>query len=232
MKYVYINIVSWHLMDNIKKNIIDLKNFPLEWYDTIKIFVETKFISNQEKNDIFIHAKKQSENILMKNGLIIPFIVYLEDFNIREDIFFRTLATYHKNSSINGMIKISIKSHLLSNNVNIIVHNILHEYSHAIYEEGFLINPGLGFEILNLKKYYTRINYKSSQDDFIVSDIELEKEQFCEFFSLFLTEKLYFEEEKENIKIICSNIIKKYNSIHENYYDTTSEHQPDAPDRS
>lgn len=215
MKQVYLNMVSWHLMENIKKNIKDLKNHPGDWYDTIKKYIRTKFMSKQEKDEIFFHAKTQSEDILIKNGLLIP-KVYLEDLNLKEDIWFRTAATYHIDSSINGIIKISIKSHLLWNNVDRIIHNILHEYSHAIYEEGFKINPDLGLKILNLRKYYTQINFKLSYDYFFLRDAAIEKEQFCEFFSLFLTEKLYFEEEKKETKIICSKIIKKFILNHKN----------------
>ena len=161
-------------------------------------------MSKQEKNDILIQAKTQSEAILINKGLTIPFRINLAGYNSEEDSSFWTVAKYH-GSSMNGVINISIKSHLLSNDVDTVIHNILHEYSHDIYQEG-IKHSHLLFEILNLEKYYSLTNYNSPQDDFSITE-----ERFCEFFPLYLNEKLYFnKEEIEEIETICKKITKEY----------------------
>ncbi|MEA3437545.1 MAG: hypothetical protein U9R43_13830 [Thermodesulfobacteriota bacterium] len=198
-------------MKNIIKSIVHFKKFLEVWFNTIKIYIRTKFMSKQEKNDILIQAKTQSEAILINKGLTIPFGINLAGYNFKKDSSFRTVAKYN-GSSMNGVINISIKSHLLSNDVDMVMHNILHEYSHDIYQEG-INHPHLFFEILNLKKYYSLINYNLPQDDFIFYDVIIEEEQFCEFFPLYLNEKLklYFnKEEIEEIETICKKITKEY----------------------
>ena len=198
-------------MKKIIKNIFHFKKFLEVWFDTIKIYIRTKFMTRQEKNDILIQAKTQSEAILINKGLTIPFGIYLAGYNFKKDSSFRTVSKYH-GSSMNGVINISIKSHLLSNDVNRVIHNILHEYSHDIYQEG-INHCHLLLEILNLKKYYSLINYNLPQDDFILHDIIIEEEQFCEFFPLYLNEKLklhFNNEEIEEIETICKKITKEY----------------------
>lgn len=108
---------------------------------------------------------------------------------------------------MDGVINISIKSHLLSNDVDTIIHNILHEYSHDIYQEG-IKHSHLLFEILKLEKYYSLINYNLPHDDFSIME-----ERFCEFFPLYLNEKLkpsFNKEEIEEIETISKKITKEY----------------------
>lgn len=65
------------LMRNIIKNIV-----------RFKICIRTKFMSKQEKNDILIQAKTQSEAILINNGLTIPFRINLAGYNSNRDYLF------------------------------------------------------------------------------------------------------------------------------------------------
>ena len=102
-------------MKNIIQNIVLFK-------ERLTIYITTKFMSKQEKIDILIQAKTLSEAILINKGFTIPFRVNLAGYNFKKDSSFWTVATYH-GSSMNGVINISIKSHLLSNNVNFIIHD-------------------------------------------------------------------------------------------------------------
>lgn len=194
-------------MELILKNINSFKKYPKNWLLTISMCIRTKFMSKQEKTDLLIQAETQSKAILIEKGLMIPFRIFLENFNIKEDSSFLTVAKYRDNSQYNGSIRISIKSHLLGANVDVIIHTILHEYSHAIFEKG-LSNFNLFSEIISIKKYYTLFSYSGSQDYF-----GIEEEQFCEFFPFYLTNKLninFHKEQIEEIDVACEKIIKKY----------------------
>ena len=160
-------------------------------------------MSNEEKNYILNEAKNIVATILHENGLNLPYIVYLD---FERDIYFRTIATYHRFSLEEGMIKISIKSDLIGKDVNRIVQAILHEFSHAIYEFGFSKEFVIACEIAKLKKHFLNLNVELPQDEFIF-DIDYDKEKFCDGFSLYLMNKTIFNENKELDKI-CKNIIQ------------------------
>jgi hypothetical protein len=197
-------------MENFVENVKDLIKNPSAWWTTIKIYITTKFMSNKQRTNVLIKAKNQSEAILTKKGLNIQFEVYLDN---EEDIYFRTVAMYKMGSSEEGIIKIYIKSNLIGNEVNRVVQNILHEFSHGIYEEGFKRDLAIGHDIIKLQKYYNNINLELPQDDFIF-DIHYKKEKFCELFSIYLMNEEMFSKDKEEIGNICQNIIQRFNQIH------------------
>ncbi|KKH93079.1 hypothetical protein EO95_17395 [Methanosarcina sp. 1.H.T.1A.1] len=177
-------------------------------------------MSEYEKNEVLDKAKLQVESILVKNDLTFPYNVCLKDFDLKRDIYFRTSACYQKESFIKGTILIEIKSHLICNNIDIITHMILHEYSHAIYEVALTHNFYLLIEINKLQKYYTLLDYKTSS---IKNEFELAKEQFCEFFPFYLMGRIVSENvkteypiirlpeaEREEVEKICTKIVKDF----------------------
>jgi len=187
-------------------NVRDFLKNPRAWLTATKLYVMTKFMSQKEKNNILIQAKDRAEAILAKNGLNVPFKVYLED---EIDIYFRTLAMYEIQSSEKGVVKIFVKSHLIGKDIDMVVHNILHEYSHAIFEEGFSTNLELGFEIVKLKTHI--IPHSPEKREKI--RLKYEKEYFCDCFASYLLNKEQYHEETAKI---CENIIQMYVQIHTN----------------
>ncbi|MEA2033229.1 MAG: hypothetical protein U9N41_06565 [Euryarchaeota archaeon] len=197
-------------MKYLLENINDFLKNPRDWLTTIKFYITSIFVSQKEKNNVLIQAKNQSEAILTKNGLNIPFKVDLDD---TEDIYFRTVAMYDMGSSETGMVKIFIKSHLIGKDIDRVVFCILHEYSHAIYEEGFTRNFELGLEILKLREYVNpNLQQKREGIVFDLNEHEYEKEHFCDWFAFYLMDKIKTRdcESEEKIKKICENIIRKY----------------------
>ena len=146
-----------------------------------------------------------------------PYIVYLD---FKRDIYFRTIATYHRFSLEKGMIKISIKSHLIGKDINRIAQAILHEFSHSIYEFGFSKEFAIGLEITKLKNHFSNFNVELPQDEFIFG-IDYDKEKFCDGFSLYLMNKTIFTENKELDKI-CKNIIQIMQTVVQNRPDEST----------
>ena len=113
-----------------------------------------------------------------------------------------------------GNILIRIKPLLIASNFDEIIHTILHEYFHAIYEAGIYYSAFFS-EIKKLKQYYARIDYPTVA---VKSKEDLGKEQFCQLFPMNLMEfksaiysSIHFtENEKKDIAIICEEIIKKF----------------------
>lgn len=196
------------------KNLNDIKKRFDDWCDTMKLFVKSIRMSDEMKCEMFIQAKEQSEEFLTKNRLNVPFHARLEKFEIIKFITqrksqrrpFGLAATYDIDSCMMGTIQISIMSHLIGD-ANKNIHNFLHEYSHAIYEEGML-NYNTINEILKLRKYHN-IYFANRYDDY-------DKEQFCDFFSLFLRDEIssFSAEETENINDICNEIITQFTSLY------------------
>lgn len=193
------------------ENIKDLRKNPRAWLTSSRIYIRSIFMSNEEKNYILNKAKNIAETILHENGLNLPYIVYLD---FERDIYFRTVATYHCFSLEKGIIKISIKSHLIGKDVNRIVQAILHEFSHAIYEFGLSKEFAIGDEIANLKNHFINLSVELAQDEFIYG-IDYDKEKFCDGFSLYLMDKMIFNENKELDKI-CKNIIQIMQTVVQN----------------
>ena len=167
----------------------------------------------KEKKDILIQAENKARYILKDKGLIVPFKVYLED---KKDILLAVPATYKSGSSAKGNIEIFIKSYLIGKKIDRILESILHEYSHAIYEEGYLINPNLGYEITKLLSKYINLS-KNGQEAFHIptlKDYELEKEYFCAWFASYLMDVIPFGENKDKIEDICRKIIQNFNQNH------------------
>jgi len=192
-------------MKSLLENIKDCLKTGRDWLTTIKIYIISKFMPQKEKNEILIQAKNQAEDILTKNGLNIPFKVYLED---TKDIKFRTIAMYDKGSSERGMVKIFIKSHLIGKDIDGVVRCILHEYSHGIYEEGFTRNCELGLEILKLMEYINpHLPQEREEIIFDSNHYHSEKENFCDWFASYLMNR---NSENKEIEKICENIIQKY----------------------
>lgn len=172
---------------------------------------KTKRMSPQEKMDILIKAKTKSKSILIKNGLITPFDIIPEGRK-KTDSSFRTIGKYR--GFYNGKIIIVIKCHLLWNNLDVIIDTILHEYSHYIYDRILFSHDAFKLVIL-LEKYFTKLPYDLVQDE-LLHESEKKQEQFCDFFSLYLTEQLnhYLNlnfEEMGEIENCCTKII---NGIH------------------
>lgn len=187
---------------------------PINCINFIKLFAKTYKMSRNEKRNILIKATKQTERILTKNGLIWPFEVTLEDFDLIRDEWLLTFADYQSRSLEEYAIKISVKSHLIGNDIERIVVAILHEYSHAVYEAGAIFcNFNLLSEISKLESYYLS---SESQKGLVYSKYDLTKERFCECFSLYLLDKLSYnldEKETENLKNIFKNIINYFSNI-------------------
>ena len=194
------------------KNLNDIKNRLIGWHDTMKLFAKSIRMSNEMKYEMFIQAKEQSEKFLARKRLNVPFHARLEKFEIIEFITprkslqrpFQRAAEYGRDSCMMGTIEIFIMSHLIGN-ANKNVHNFLHEYSHAIYEEGMCKSNTMN-EILKLRKYHN-IYFANRYDD---SD----KEQFCDFFSLFLRDEIssFSTEDVDNINDICNKIVTQFTS--------------------
>lgn len=193
--------IRYRMMKYFIENIKDLKKNPMAWWITFKIYIITKFMSAEEKNEILIKAKNQSEIILINRGLNISFNVCLET---EKDLYFRTVAMYQIGSSKKGVIKIYIKSHLIGNEINRIVQFILHEVAHAVYEEGFTRDLTIGREILRQKKFYSNLNLELPQDNSIFN-MHYDKEKFCEWFSICLMNETMFNKDKEGIDKIIQN---------------------------
>lgn len=193
-------------MNSLLENIKDLLENPRDWPSTIKFYIISKFMPQKEKNAILIQAKNQAEDILTKNGLNIPFKVDLED--TKDDIKFRTIACYERGSSERGIVKIYIKSYLIGKDIDRVVHCILHEYSHGIYEEGFTTNSKLGLEISKLMEY-TNPHLPQEREEIIFDSdhYHSEKEKFCDWFASYLMNR---NSENKEIENICENIIQKY----------------------
>lgn len=207
-------------MKSLLGNIKDRLKKGRDWLTVIKFYIITKFMSQEEKNNVLIQAKNQAEDILRKNRLNIPFKEYLKNRKdlkryaknnkYTNNIGFRTEALYEKGSAEKGMVKIFINSDLIGKDIDRVVFNILHEHSHGIYEEGFTRNFGL--EILKLIDYVNPSLQRKREG--IVSDFNEHehKEYFCDWFASYLKDekKIIDNENKEKIKKICENIIRKY----------------------
>ena len=197
------------------KNLNDIKKRLIDWHDTINLFVKSIRMSDEMKTEKLIQAKKQSEDFLAKKGLTTPFDTNLEQFEMTEFLTlrrpFRVAATYDKKSCMMGTIKISIMFHLIGD-VNKNIYYILHEYSHAIYEEGMRDkgNMDLWSEIMKLQKYCR--NHFADRYDY--SD----KEAFCDVFPLFIMDEITFHfnaKDIDNINNICNDIVTQFSSLYQ-----------------
>lgn len=177
---------------------------------------KTKRMSPQEKMEILNKAETKSKSILKKNGLITPFDIIPEGRK-KTDSSFWTIGKYR--GFFNGKIIIVIKCHLLWNNLDDIIDTILHEYSHYIYDQ--ILHSRNKYTLYKLyllmKKYFTNIHYDFGQDKwFLITESDKEQEQFCDFFSYYLTGKLnyYMNLNLEEIKEIEDSCTKIINGIH------------------
>jgi len=174
---------------------------------------KTKRMSPQEKMEIINKAETKSKSILIKNGLITPLDIIPEGRK-KTDTSFRTIGKYR--GFFNGKIIIVIKCHLLWNGLDDIIDTILHEYSHYIYEQ--ILHSKDNYKLyFSLKKYFTKIHYDFGQDEwFLIHESQKEQEQFCDFFSYYLTGKLnhYMSLNLEEITEIENSCTKIINGIH------------------
>lgn len=191
----------------MKTKLVEMWKYLLDWLTTIKFYLISKFISQKQKRNMLSQAKNQAEVILKDNGLIVPFEVYLED---KKDLFFRTAAMYQLGSSEKGLVKIFIKSHLIGRDIDRLVLFILHEYSHAIYDEGFMWDLNLSSDILKVIELLRGNKYVP----FYRINVDDEKENFCEIFAYYLFNRKKDFKFKDEFEELCKSIIQKYNQIH------------------
>ncbi len=119
---------------------------------------------------------------------------------------------YQLESSEKGVVKIFIKSHLIGKNIDRLVLNILHEYCHAIYEDGFMWDLNLGTDILKLQELLRGDKYVP----FYRINVDEEKEIFCEIFAYYLFNRNNDFKFKDGFEETCKSVIQKYNQIHAN----------------
>ena len=99
-----------------------------------------------------------------------------------------------------GHYQIFINSDLIGKDIDRVVFNILHEYSHAIYGVGFTRNFGL--EILKLINYVNpNLQQKREGIVFDFNELEYVEKYFCDWFASHLKDekKIIDNENKEKI---------------------------------
>ncbi|MFA4957104.1 MAG: hypothetical protein WC556_09070 [Candidatus Methanoperedens sp.] len=190
-------------------NIKDFKEHPKFWLEDIPIYFRSIFISRKNKIETLNQARIISETFLKKKGLSNPFKLYLDNGG---DIYWRTKAWYQPGSSKKGIVEIHIRFKFMTENVLCIVHNILHEYSHAIYEEGSEFQ--LGFEINKLIHFI--LPQRTNENIFDDTYYEFQKEYFCDWFAQYLMNGIIESQNKVITEKTCKNILQKYNYLHLN----------------
>jgi hypothetical protein len=196
-------------MKHLLVNINDFRKHKRDWLTTIKFYLISKLISAKEKRNVLSQAKNQAEAILKDNGLIVPFEVYLED---KKDKYFRTAAWYQLGSSEKGLVEIFIESHLIGKDIDRLVFNILHEYSHAIYEEVMLC--GLGLDIVKIIELIRKYKHGNKYVPFYHHNVDEEKEDFCNFFADYLFNRKKYVKFKDEVEVLCNRVIQEYSQIH------------------
>ena len=178
------------------EKIDDIKYFLRGWWAIIKLHIISKSLSTKKKYVILSQAKNQAETVLKNNNLNVTFRVSLE--KIKET---KTIALYQRGSSRDGSIKVFYNTHLVGRNIDYVVFNILHEYSHGIFEDvGELFTE----DILDL--IYITQNTENKPIDF-----EPTMQKFCDDFALYLLNNT----KEDEIGKICRHIIQKYNQLHD-----------------
>lgn len=204
-------------LNRILNNIRDIVNNPKQWYYCSKLFLNSLIIPYQEKIRIIEESSKIASNLLAEKGIDCPFIVSI---NSTKDDLFRTSATYQNISFENGLIEIGIKEQFITNNRNLIVHDILHEYSHAIFESSihdlYLIDA-----IIRLEPF---INQYQINDQFIpegipgLGDLEKKIEDFCEWFAYYIEKRIVFGNDKIQVNYLCRIIIDRFQLLYHSRY--------------
>jgi hypothetical protein len=165
-------------------------------------------MSSKKKYEILSQAKNHAETILKNNKLNVPFEVSLE--KIKEP---KTIAIYHVNSSKEGLVNVSYNTHLIGRDIDKVVLYILHEYSHGIFEDvGELFTE----DILKMIELLRRNKYGNKYVPFYRINIDVEKEDFCNFWASYLINKKNCVKFNDEIEKICKTIIQDYYKIHTN----------------
>jgi hypothetical protein len=198
----------------IFNNLKDFFNNPREWKDLIKVYFRSRKLSDSVKEVILKKGIILSERILMEKNLAVPFHVEL-DYEVDE--YIRTTATYESSSFEDGKIEIQIKSLLFVDNVDLIAHRILHEYSHAIFDAS-LYDAELLLAISQLHPHLKEfdLNYPILPDSIPEFDkYSKYKETFCEWFAYYLEDRVIITKNKEEIERLCNTIILRFRIVYE-----------------
>ncbi len=195
----------------VVNNIRDFINNYDHWKFWLKNSIKSLFLRREEKEKIILESTKIAEEYLRQKHLFCPFVVSLDD---SRDEYLRTCATYESHSFENGLIVIKLKSTAITRDRDLIVMNILHEYSHAIVEASEK-DAQLVHLILNLKPHIKRYPLPEQVlPDSIpgFSDLQEYVEKFCEWFAYYIADRIGNISSDEIF--LCQQIIGRFQIVY------------------